>query len=106
MTIKKLKFKNIPIKVAGILFPSKKEAGRYLELLNLEKFGHIHNLELQTKFPIEIKGQKVFTYKADFTYFTEKGDFVIEDVKGVKTPIYRLKKKCVEAFYGHSIVEI
>jgi len=31
---------------------------------------------------------------------------VVEDVKGVKTPVYRLKKKLVEALHGITIQEI
>jgi hypothetical protein len=88
------------------MFDSKKEAARYAELKLLERAGQIHMLELQTKFPIEIKGKKCFTYKADFTYITALGEFIIEDVKGVLTPMYKLKKKCVEAYYGHPIFEV
>jgi hypothetical protein len=44
-----------------------------------------------------MNGTKVFTYKADFSYFTDK-ERVVEDVKGFKTPVYKLKKKLVEAY--------
>ena len=61
-----------------------------------------------------IKPTKVGTYVADFQY-EEKGlsacenerwHKVIEDVKGVKTPLYRWKKKHVEAQYGIQIREV
>jgi hypothetical protein len=48
----------------------------------------------------------MFTYIADFTYFEKDGQQVIEDVKGVRTPVYRLKKKIIEAEYGIAITEI
>jgi hypothetical protein len=31
---------------------------------------------------------------------------VVEDVKGFRTPLYRLKKKLIEAQYGIAIIEI
>ena len=94
----------------GHSHPSKAEAKRCDELHLLERAGHITHLTMQPKFPVVINGVKVFTYIADFAYFPEipeKGGRVIEDVKGAITPIYRLKKKCVEAHYpGTRIVEV
>jgi len=36
----------------------------------------------------------------------ENGNKIVEDVKGYKTAIYRIKKKCVEAYYNIKIREI
>jgi len=47
----------------------------------------------------------VTTYVADFRYKNKEGKEVVEDVKGFKTAIYRLKKKLVKAYYGISILE-
>lgn len=91
--------------VDGIVFASKKEAKRYGELRLMQRAGLIRNLELQPKFPIIIKGTKCFTYIADFAYFDDHNR-VIEDVKGMKTAMYRLKRKCVIAMYGVKILEI
>ena len=100
------KYKAIPTVVDGIRFASKAEAGYYQQLKILEKQGLILNLQLQPKFPIEINGQKICTYIADFSFF-EKNERVIVDVKGVRTPVYRLKVKLVEALYpGTIIVEV
>jgi hypothetical protein len=44
-------------------------------------------------------------YRADFAYRTADGT-VVEDVKGVRTALYRWKKKHVEAEYGVTIVEV
>ncbi len=72
----------------------------------MQKAGLIRNLELQPRFPVILNGVKCFVYVADFSYFEGNGR-VIEDVKGLRTPLYRLKKKCVEAIYaGIKIVEI
>ena len=91
--------------VDGIRFASKKEAKRYGELKLMEHAGHISKLKLQPSFDIVIKGQKICKYIADFTYFNSKQVRIVEDVKGVKTPIYRLKKKLVKALHGIEIFE-
>ena len=91
-----MKYRAIPTWVGDIRFDSKKEAARYTELLLLMKAGQIRNLELQPNLDFIIEGKKIFTYRPDFIYF-EDGKRVIEDVKGMKTPVYRLKKKLIEA---------
>ncbi len=93
--------------VDGIVFASKKEAKRYGELKLLEKSGKISNLRLQPVFPMWVKGCNVGTYKADFQYFcAHHCREIVEDVKGYRTPVYRLKKKIVEALYGIEIQEV
>lgn len=109
------KYAAIRTSVDGIVFASKKEAARYGELKLLEKVNRIRRLELQPKFPIEVRGTKVCTYVADFQYqvfdideggFSGRWRTVVEDVKGIKTAVYRLKKKMVEATYGIRISEV
>lgn len=99
------KYRAQPVIVDGHRFASKREAARYGELKLLMRGGAIRGLKLQEPFEIAINGVKCFTYKADFSY-TENGKKIVEDVKGFKTPIYRLKKKCVEAAYKIQIQEI
>lgn len=89
----------------GNLFDSIKEARRYIELDALQEAGEISFLELQPKFVIDIKGRRVCTYTADFRYRLPDGSVVVEDVKGVKTPVYRLKKKLMAALHGIEIQE-
>ena len=111
------KFRAKPTVVHGFRFASKAEARRYQELLLLGQAGEIRNLELQPRFPITSGGAKVASYVADFRYqerhvwFLEGAAVsswrdVVEDVKGMKTPVYRLKKKLVEVQYGIQIREI
>jgi len=83
----------------GVTYDSKSEATRAQELDIWLASGEITDLERQTKFPIIINGVKVFTYIADFTYYF-KGLQIVEDVKGMRTAMFNLKKKCVEAQYG------
>lgn len=92
--------------VDGRAFDSRAEARRYSELCLLEKANELFNLECQPKFDIKVNGQHICNYIADFKYRTRSGIIVWEDVKGVKTPVYRLKKKLVEAQYGITITEI
>ena len=87
------------------MFASKKEAMRYKELKFLLQEQRISDLVLQPKFPIEVCGKKICTYIADFIY-NEDGKQVVEDVKGVKTSVYRIKKKLTEAIYNITIKEV
>ena len=85
----------------GITFDSMAEMHRYKELKMLENSGVITSLELQPKFlliPKTEKGGRAVYYKADFKY-TKDGKTVYEDVKGVKTEVYKLKKKLL--FYKY-----
>lgn len=113
----KHKYGAIRTEVDGITFASKAEAKRYQELKMLEKAGEITALELQPVFELSVSkgaltGSEVIgKYVADFRY-TRLGyrpltdQDVIEDVKGMKTALYRWKKKHVEAQYGIQITEI
>jgi hypothetical protein len=100
------KYANIPTKVDNIVFHSRKEARRYIELRALLRAGHIRNLELQPRYDMVVNGVKIGFYKADFRYTINKNNkTIIEDVKGARTQVYRLKKKIVEALYGIAIYE-
>ena len=100
------KYKAIKTTVNGIKFDSKKEAARYVQLTILLKHGKITNLELQPKFDLMVNGTKCGFYKADFRYIDEeKNETIIEDVKGMKTPVYNLKKKLIKAIYDIDIFE-
>lgn len=101
-----MKYHNKKTVVDGITFDSAAEAGRYTELKLLERAGEIKDLKLQPKFeliPAFQKNGKKYrktTYIADFSYFdNESMKNVVEDVKGVKTQVYALKKKLFEYRY-------
>lgn len=103
----KPKYRNVKCEEDGYRFDSQAERRRYRELKRLAVAGIIEGLVLQPPFPLEVNGQKIATYKADFLYFDrERGQVVVEDVKGVKTPVYRLKKKLVKAIHGVEIEEV
>jgi hypothetical protein len=100
------KYNAIPTTVDGRKFPSRAEANRYGELKLMEKAGVICGLELQPKYKCYVNGLLVCTYAGDFRYRdNDTRELVIEDVKGYKTPVYKLKKKLVKACYGIDIYE-
>lgn len=101
------KYKAVKTTVDGVIFDSKKEAKRYQELKILQNLGIIQGLRLQPEYEVSVMGQKVCKYRGDFWYLDTKTQKpVIEDVKGMKPPVYRLKKKLVEACYGIKIIEV
>jgi hypothetical protein len=91
--------------VDNINFSSKREANRYVELKLLQKAGLISNLSLQPEFMLQPgfekngKRYRPIRYIADFRYFDERGNDIVEDTKGVRTKVYRLKKKLFEYRY-------
>lgn len=101
------KYQNILTEVDGIRFASKAEANRYGELKLMEYAGEIELLRLQPRYPLHVNGVKVADYMADFSYHeTNTGKRVVEDVKGVKTPVYKLKRRLMKAIHDIEIVEI
>lgn len=106
------KYGNRKTVVDGKTFDSQREAKRYSELKLLERAGEIEYLELQPKVKIVIGGVPIkfdsgrqMSYIADFRYYDRKlGEYVVEDSKGYKTPIYKIKKALVKAM-GIEIVE-
>ena len=88
------------ITIDGHNFPSKREAERYCELKLFLKAELIRNLVLQPRFLLQdeffdkngVKHKKI-EYVADFLYIDNDGKAIVEDVKGVLTDVYKLKKK-------------
>lgn len=90
------KYSAKPTIVDSIRFASKAESRRYSELKALERAGVISHLELQPRFPQIVNGHHVCSYTGDFR-FLENGKSVTEDVKGLKTAEYKLKRKLLLA---------
>lgn len=106
---KRHKFGAKKTEVDGFIFDSKAEAAYYSELKlreNAEGDYRISDLELQPKFPIVVNDIHIANYFADFRYKDSQGSTIVVDVKGMKTDVYRLKKKLVEAIYEIKITEI
>lgn len=98
--------------VDGITFDSKREADRYLVLKSMEEDGAIEDLrrqvryELMPAFDVDGSHYRPVFYVADFVYVDkETGKEVVEDVKGMRTDVYRLKSKLFARRYGKVIKE-
>jgi len=94
-------------------YASQKEAKRAWELKVLERAGKISELREQYPFVLipgrptkrnQVRRRPVL-YIADFVYLDEKGTMHVEDVKGVLTPVYRLKKRLMEHLYHIEVEE-
>ena len=96
------KFKAKPQEYDGIKFPSKAEAKRYLELKVLQEKGEV--LFFLRQVPFHLAGG--VKYVCDFMIFWADGSVTVEDVKGMKTPLYVAKKKMVESTYPVEIIEV
>lgn len=108
---RKGKYNAAGLRIDGIFFHSKAEGERYEQLKELLASGAIDGLRLQPPFDCTVNNRKVCVYKADFQYdvIDDRGSVirtVIEDVKGMITDIYKIKKKLVEAVYDVKILEI
>lgn len=61
-------------------------------------------MQRQVRFPLEVNGVLVCHYVADFVY-VEAGRRVVEDAKGFRTPIYKLKRRLMLALHNVEIRE-
>lgn len=93
------------VRIDGILFDSKLEGNRYLELKQLLSLGVVSDLEIHKKYPLIVNGLEVTTYEADFVY-KKNGTEVVEDTKGFLTKEYKIKKKLMKAIYNKDIIEV
>ena len=110
------KYHNRKTEVNGIVFDSKHEAERWIELRYMERAGLIYDLQRQVPFVLiptqrdEVTGkllEKETKYYADFTYRDKQTHkLIVEDAKGCKTEAYRLKKKLMLYRHGLKIVEV
>lgn len=92
--------------IDGIKFDSLREGTRYGELKLAQIAGSISGLRIHVPYDIAFNGVKVCRYVADFVYINmATGREIVEDVKGVRTAVYRLKKKLMRACHGIEILE-
>lgn len=121
--------------VDGIVFDSRKEGRRYLELSNLQKAGMVTDLQMQVTFELiptqyewvesgsfyrrgDKKGkpkmerrvvEKGVKYIADFVYTDWNGNRVVEDIKSVATrkkESYVIKRKLMLHVHGIRVKEV
>ncbi len=109
--MRKNKLNNKKTVIHGIQFASEKEAFRYLELYGQLQRGEIESLELQKEYELIPKLRKSngkfeqpVRYTADFVY-TKGGVEIVEDVKGMKTRDYIMRRKMMLFFFNIEIHE-
>ena len=92
--------------IDGITFASKKEALRYSELKLLQKAGIVKNFVCQPVYPLQdgykrSDGKRIrpINYVGDFFIVYTDGRMELEDVKGVETEVFKIKRKLLEAKY-------
>lgn len=103
------KYGNKKTVIDGFEFDSKLEAKRYNELKILLRSGVISDLTLQKVFLLQDgfiyskKKERPITYVCDFYYKDKLGNEIVEDAKGVKTDVYKIKRKLFLYKYPHII---
>jgi hypothetical protein len=100
------KYRAVRTEVDGIRFHSKREATRYQELRLLERAGELHGLVLQPAYRLVVGDWAIGHYVADFAYCTcdepetcQRTAEVVEDAKGIDTPLSKWKRRHTEAQY-------
>lgn len=119
---KKSKYGNHKCFYNGIQFDSEREMAHYRELELLQKVGEISDLRLQVKYVLIPSQREVIqdmnenliagkvierecSYMADFVYKDKQGNTVVEDTKGFRTEVYKIKKKLMLYIYHIEIKE-
>lgn len=109
------KYRAKKLTIDGETFDSRAEARRYQELKLLLRAGEIEDLQRQVKYILvptqRDEGGKMIerpiTYKADFVYRDMRtGKTVVEDVKGMRTKEYIIKRKLMMWIHGIRITEV
>ena len=99
----------------GVKWDSKREYKRYLELKEKEEKGEISNLQRQVIYQVMPKlydengkfKHHPIKYVADFVYTDNlTGKEIVEDAKGLRTEVYKIKKKLMYWQYKIEISEV
>jgi len=109
----KRKYNNKRIEIDGYQFDSKLEADFYQRLKPLVKSGKIKELKIHPRYLLQEgftkngKHYQPIYYIADFEVLYDDGVTVIYDTKGMRTEVYKIKRKLFEYRYrDKTIVEV
>ncbi len=94
-------------------YASRKEHRRANELRLMQRAGLISGLREQVPYELipaqrDADGRVIersCTYVADFVYTDGHGDTIVEDTKGMRTDVYRIKRKLMLHVHGIRITE-
>jgi hypothetical protein len=108
---KSSKFSNIKSEIDGYKFDSKKESEFYGSLKIKKQAGLIKDFKMQVPYEIIVNNIRIANYFLDFLVENNDGTIEYIDIKGkdkktnkfIKTGVFALKKRLVEAIYGIKI---
>ena len=83
------KYRNVKTEIDGHVFDSKAECKRYNELKMLQNAGEIKGFALQPSFLLD----KGIRYRPDFMVCGADGVLWVEDVKGMETKEFKIKRQ-------------
>lgn len=109
------KYRNTPRQVGDEKYRSKREMERHQILLLLQKAGRISQLRREVPYvlapAVKIAGKTkpALRYYADFVYLEHVTPgfvkTIVEDAKGVRTEVYRIKRHLMASVHGIEIRE-
>lgn len=110
--MRRSKYGSRKTEIEGIVFDSAAEASRYGQLRMMQNAGMITGLRRQVSYEIipsekgpDGRSLRPLRYVADFVYIDCRGIEHVEDVKGVLTKEYRIKKRLMWHILGIAIEE-
>jgi hypothetical protein len=111
---KSSKFNNVKSEIDGHTFDSKKEAEFYGSLKIKKNAGLIKDFKMQVQYDILVNNIHIAYYYLDFKIENNDGSFEYIDIKGkdkksnkfIKTGVFALKKRLVEAIYHIKITMV
>ena len=103
------KYRNTPVEYDGERYASKKEYLHIRQLKILQAHGKITELKTQVKFYFDglvYDSGRVIQYWADATYKDSEGEYHVIDVKGIRTPAYKIKKALMWKWFKIEVEEV
>lgn len=96
----------------GMSFDSGAEAARWSQLHLMERAGMVRDIRRQVSFELvpgeagpDGKRMRPMRYVADFVWTDSDGREHVEDVKGVRTEAYKIKKRLMWHILGIAVEE-
>lgn len=105
------KYNNKKVEIDNFIFDSKHEADFYLRLKALRSAGEVQDIDvhprylLQEGFTKRGRSYRPIYYIADFQVMFKDGTIKVYDTKGMRTEVYKLKKKLFEHRYPELTIE-
>lgn len=101
------KYKARQVKEDGFVFDSMAEHKRYAQLKLMVKAKAIEGLEVHPAFTAIVNGVKVCRIELDFRYYDKATNkLTYEDIKGMDTPMSKLKRKLLMALFPETVLLI